>query len=109
MKQPIHSAYDSLGRRKNANDLAAFNLYGYNARSEVTSAARYWGTDTGDTSAAVDGQQYAYAFDPTRLRPNGLRRGTSATGSRLPKATHPAPPATRPTDSTSIRSAPFPA
>ena len=54
----------------NANDLAAFNLYGYNTRSEVTSAARYWGTDTGDTADAVDGQQYAYAFDPTRLRPS---------------------------------------
>ncbi|NLX13824.1 MAG: hypothetical protein GXY44_09265, partial [Phycisphaerales bacterium] len=51
--------YDALGRRTaiassgeaftftNANDLAAFNLYGYNTRSEVTSATRYWGTDTG--------------------------------------------------------------
>ena len=29
----------------NANDLAAFSLYGYNGRSEVTSAARYWGKD----------------------------------------------------------------
>ena len=81
--------YDALGRRTaiansgeaftftNANDLAAFNLYGYNGRSEVTSAARYWGTDTGDTSEAVDGQQYAYAFDPIGNRVTAAEGDTS--------------------------------
>jgi RHS repeat-associated protein len=83
--------YDALGRRtaiansgeaftfSNANDLAAFNLYGYNTRSEVTSAARYWGTDTGDTSDAVDGQQYAYAFDPIGNRITSAEGDTSRT------------------------------
>ena len=83
--------YDALGRRtaiansgeaftfSNANDLAAFNLYGYNGRSEVTSAARYWGTDTGDTSAAVDGQQYAYAFDPIGNRITSAEGDTDRT------------------------------
>ena len=86
--------YDALGRRtaiansgeaftfSNANDLAAFNLYGYNTRSEVTSATRYWGTDTGTTSEPVAGQEYAYAYDPIG------NRITSAEGDTDREATY---------------------
>ena len=82
---------DALGRRvsradsgeaftfTNSNDLAAFNLYGYNGRSEVASSARYWGTDTGDTSEAVDGQQYAYAYDPVGNRITAAEGDTDRT------------------------------
>ncbi|MFZ4397256.1 MAG: hypothetical protein ACOYOU_16695, partial [Kiritimatiellia bacterium] len=42
----------------------AVNLYGYNARSELTSAQRFWGSDPENPGAAVLGQQYAYSFDP---------------------------------------------
>jgi RHS repeat-associated protein len=83
--------YDALGRRtaiansgeaftfSNANDLAAFNLYGYNGRSEVTSAARYWGTDTGTTTEPVAGQEYAYAYDPIGNRITSAEGDTDRT------------------------------
>jgi len=70
---------DAVGRRTSVKNSGqafppvgpAFNLYGYNSRPEVTSANRYFGTDTGDTSDPVSGQSYGYAFDPTRLRALG--------------------------------------
>jgi len=42
---------------------AAFNKYGYNSRSEVVSGKRYWGSDLGDLSQPVSGQDYGYEFD----------------------------------------------
>lgn len=63
----------------NANDLAAFNLYGYNGRSEVTSATRYWGTNTGTTTEPVAGQEYAYAYDPIGNRITSAEGDTDRT------------------------------
>jgi RHS repeat-associated protein len=60
-------------------EMPAYNAYAYNGRSEVTGAARRWGTDTGDTSDAVDGQQYAYAFDPIGNRITAAEGDTSRT------------------------------
>ena len=51
----------------------AFNAYGYNARSEVTNAARYWGADLGGTGEPVAGQAYAYAYDNIGNRMSAAR------------------------------------
>ena len=56
----------------------AFNAYGYNARSEVTNAARYWGADLGDTNDPVDGQAYAYAYDNIGNRTSASRNASEA-------------------------------
>jgi RHS repeat-associated protein len=73
-------ANDELGRRTSRADrglafaaqptygdsataeMPAYNAYSYNTRSEVTGAARRWGTP-GASGDLVLGQQYAYAFD----------------------------------------------
>ena len=55
----------------------AFNAYGYNARSEVTSADRYWGSDLGITTNPVLGQDYDYAYDNIGNRTSSAR-GTNA-------------------------------
>ena len=41
----------------------AFNLYGYNSKSEVQTADRYWGANLNDTSDPVSGQSFAYSYD----------------------------------------------
>jgi len=56
---------------------AAFNQYGYNMRSEVTNANRYWGADLGETGDPVDGQAFAYAYDNIGNR-SGSERGDEA-------------------------------
>jgi len=62
-------AYDSMGRRtsvKNSGTAfaqAAFNLYGYNGRSELTGASRYIGTDPGDTTNPVNAEARSYLYD----------------------------------------------
>ena len=62
---------DALGRRTSISrsgqafgDLPAHDAYGYNARSEVTSARRYLGTDHGNTQTPVRGFAFDYGFDP---------------------------------------------
>ncbi|MBI2437215.1 MAG: hypothetical protein HYV36_00160 [Lentisphaerae bacterium] len=57
-------ANDALGRRTSVKQSGtgfqpvgdAFNLYGYNSRSELVSADRYWGADINDISQPVAGQ-----------------------------------------------------
>jgi RHS repeat-associated protein len=44
-------------------EMPAYTAYSYNTRSEVTGAARRWGTP-GASGDLVLGQQYAYEFDP---------------------------------------------
>ena len=74
-------AHDALGRRvsrvdtgaaldtytahgnPNATPNPAFDLYGYNARSEVTSSARYRGANPADTSKPLHGRQRTYTYD----------------------------------------------
>ncbi len=58
---------------------AAFNKYGYNMRSEVTNANRYWGTDLGDTGDPVDGQAFGYAYDNIGNRTTASRGDEEAT------------------------------
>lgn len=61
--------YDSLGRRTSvvnsgqAFSQSAFNQYGYNDRSELTSSNRYLGTDTADTSNPVQEENRSYIYD----------------------------------------------
>ena len=49
-----------------------------NGRSEVTSANRYWGSDTSNTNTPVLGQQYSYEYDSI-----GNRISTSTPNSSL--------------------------
>ena len=64
--------YDPLGRRASVVNSGqaftatsqAFNLYGYNDRSELIDSARYLGTDPADTTNPVQGEYRAYAYDP---------------------------------------------
>ncbi|MBM4309920.1 MAG: hypothetical protein FJ119_03090, partial [Deltaproteobacteria bacterium] len=62
-------AYDSMGRRTSVQNSgsafaqAAFNLYGYNSRSELTGSSRYTGTDTGDTTSPVNAEARSYLYD----------------------------------------------
>lgn len=62
--------YDAIGRRTSVIDRgaaftdAAFTLYGYNDRNELTSANRYLGTDTSNTSTPVAPNDRAYTYDP---------------------------------------------
>jgi hypothetical protein len=76
----LHYTNDELGRRTSRADsgtafaaqptygdsatveLPAYNAYSYNARPEVTGAARRWGTP-GASGDLVLGQQYTYEFD----------------------------------------------
>lgn len=64
--------YDALGRRSSvvnsgqafASVNQAFNLYGYNDRSELAESARYLGSDTSNTSSPVSSEYRAYTYDP---------------------------------------------
>ena len=62
-------ANDAGGRRTSIKNSGtafldpAFNKYGYNDRSEVTSANRYWGTDLEDTGDPVGLQSFGYSYD----------------------------------------------
>ncbi len=62
-------ANDALGRRTSRADSgsaypnAAFDRYGYNARSEVVSGQRYYGTDSADTSTPYGGRAFGYDYD----------------------------------------------
>jgi RHS repeat-associated protein len=62
-------AYDNLGRRTSVQNSgaaftqAAFNLYGYNNRSELTGSQRYIGIDPGDTTSPVNAEARTYAYD----------------------------------------------
>jgi len=55
---------------------SAFNLYGYNSRSEVITGDRYWGANLNDTSDPVSGQSYGYQYDNIGNRQTA-NRGTS--------------------------------
>jgi RHS repeat-associated protein len=61
--------YDSLGRRTSVQNSgaafaqAAFNLYGYNNRSELTGSQRYIGIDPGDTTSPVNAEARSYLYD----------------------------------------------
>jgi hypothetical protein len=55
----------------------AMNLYGYNARSEVTNAVRRQGTDLGNPGDPVAGQSFGYQYDPIGNR-TWSRRGDYA-------------------------------
>jgi len=59
------AALDVFPTHGNPNPEAspAFEAYGYNGRSEVTSSARYRGENTADTSKPLHGRARAYAYD----------------------------------------------
>jgi len=59
----------------------AFNLYGYNSRSELAQAGRYLGTAPNDTSAPVPGQWYGYAYDDIGNRQTAEEGGAARTAS----------------------------
>ena len=61
-------------------EMPAYNAYSYNIRSEVTGAARRWGTP-GASGDLVLGQQYTYAFDPIGNRITAAEGDTSRTAS----------------------------
>ena len=73
VKAQFDYTHDDLGRRLTATDsgeiFARYNSaaitthYGYNDRSEVTSAQSYYGTSTTDTSSPVIDRGFTYAFD----------------------------------------------
>jgi len=52
---------------------SAFNLYGYDSRSEVQTMDRYWGSDLGNLSDPVDSQSFAYNYDNIGNRTASLR------------------------------------
>ncbi|MDA8138944.1 MAG: RHS repeat-associated core domain-containing protein [Desulfobacteraceae bacterium] len=62
--------YDEIGRRTSAANSgtaftqAAFSAYGYNDRSELTSAQRYLGADIANTTQPVPAEQRGYLYDP---------------------------------------------
>lgn len=62
--------YDELGRRESVANSgsafaqAAFSRYGYNHRSELTSAHRYLGADVNDLTSPVPAEQRAFDYDP---------------------------------------------
>ena len=62
-------------------DLDAFNLYGYNDRSEVTSGKRYFGTDISQTNNPAGGQAYEYTYDNIGNRLSSMEGGAPATPS----------------------------
>ena len=61
-------------------EMPAYNAYTYNNRSEVTGAARRWGTP-GASGDLVLGQQYAYAFDSIGNRITSAEGDTSRSAS----------------------------
>jgi RHS repeat-associated protein len=73
VKAQFDYTHDALGRRVTATDsgelFARYNSasitthYGYNDRSEVTSAQSYYGLSTTDTSSPVIDRGFTYAFD----------------------------------------------
>ncbi|TWT45283.1 tRNA3(Ser)-specific nuclease WapA precursor [Phycisphaerae bacterium RAS1] len=73
---------DALGRRSDvvntgiAFAASAYNRYGYNDRSELTAARRYFGEDPGEweTSDPVDNEHFTYGYDPIGNR-TGASRG----------------------------------
>ena len=89
---------DALGRRTSRADsgsafaaqptygdsatvaMPAYNAYSYNTRSEVTGAARRWGTPDASGDLVL-GQQYAYAFDSIGNRITAAEGDTSRTAS----------------------------
>ncbi|TWT45266.1 tRNA3(Ser)-specific nuclease WapA precursor [Phycisphaerae bacterium RAS1] len=72
---------DSLARRSAvvntgiAFAASAYNRYGYNDRSELTAARRYFGEDPGEweTSDPVDNEHFTYAYDPIGNRTDASR------------------------------------
>ncbi|MDD5678390.1 MAG: hypothetical protein PHW60_10435 [Kiritimatiellae bacterium] len=52
----------------------SFNLYGYNNRSEVQTADRYWGANVNDTSDPIADQSFAYNYDNIGNRTASLRK-----------------------------------
>jgi RHS repeat-associated protein len=91
-------ANDELGRRTSRADsglafaaqptygdsatveMPAYNAYSYNTRSEVTGAARRWGTPDASGDLVL-GQQYAYAFDAIGNRLTAAEGDTDRTAS----------------------------
>lgn len=63
--------YDAIGRRTSVMNSGqafaaatnAFNLYAYNAHSELIESARYFGLDTSDTSNPVQSEYRSYSYD----------------------------------------------
>ncbi len=61
--------YDGLGRRENVVNSGsaftqdAFNIFGYNDRSELTASNRYNGTDVADTTNPVNDEARSYLYD----------------------------------------------
>lgn len=82
---------DAIGRRTDAVmtgsafSQSTFNTYGYNDRSEVTSGAKYVGTDTSDFGNPVTSYDYDYAYDPIGNRKTCSDAGaaTSYTANQL--------------------------
>lgn len=77
---------DVLGRRTSVKHSGssfeaagnAFNLYGYNNRSELIEAKRYFGTDLGQTNTPVLGQQFGYLYDNIGNRLTSAANGREA-------------------------------
>jgi RHS repeat-associated protein len=59
-------------------EMPAYNAYAYNPRSEVTGAARRWGTPEASGDLVL-GQQYAYEFDPIGNRITAAEGNTNRT------------------------------
>ena len=77
--------YDSLGRRTSAANSgtaftqAAYSAYGYNDRSELTSAQRYLGADMANTTQPVPAEQRGYLYDPIGNRTQAQADSTITT------------------------------
>ncbi|HWA09343.1 MAG TPA: RHS repeat-associated core domain-containing protein [Opitutaceae bacterium] len=88
VKAQFDYAHDALGRRETVVDTgeifarydssAITTHYGYNDRSEVTSAQSYYGTSTTDTTYPMAGRGWAYAYDNIGSRTSSTVIGTSS-------------------------------
>jgi RHS repeat-associated protein len=63
-------AYDAIGRRTSVRNsgtafaAAAYSLWGYDDRNELTSSGRYLGANIAVTTSPVPAQARSYAYDP---------------------------------------------
>ena len=77
--------YDTVGRRTAAANSgaaftqAAYSAYGYNDRSELTSAQRYLGADIANTTQPVPAEQRGYLYDPIGNRTQAQADSTITT------------------------------
>ncbi len=106
IKAKFAYVYDDLGRRTSRvdtgeefdryNSSSLHTLFGYNDRSEVTSAGTYHGSTVSDTTSPVLGRDYGYAFDTIGNRTSSTTAGstTSYTANNLNQYTQRAVPGT---------------